>query len=71
MYLARVEFKIEEKSKYEKGYFIGKWENTKEEGSFLDLKFQSLPRDKNGFQVWDSRLDTDNLLEIRLQSGGN
>lgn len=66
MYLARVEFKREEKSRYEKGYYIGKRENTKEEGTYLDEKFQALPRDEKGFQVWDSRLDIDNLLELRL-----
>ena len=66
MYLARVEFKREENSKFEKGYYIGKWENTKEEGTYLDSKFQALPRDEKGYQVWCSRLDMDNLLELRL-----
>ncbi len=66
MYLARVEFKREENSKFEKGYYIGKWENTKEEGTYLDSKFQALPRDGKGYQVWYSRLDMDNLLELRL-----
>lgn len=66
MYLARVEFKREENSKFEKGYYIGKWENTKEEGTYLDSKFQALPRDEKGYQVWYSRLDMDNLLELRL-----
>lgn len=66
MYLARVEFKREENSKFEKGYYIGKWENTKEEGTYLDSKFQALPRDEEGYQVWASWLDMDDLLELRL-----
>lgn len=67
MYVARMEFKRTEDSKLEKGYFIGHNENPDlYRGCYLDENFQPLPRDEKGYQVWDSKFDTDNALEIRI-----
>jgi hypothetical protein len=66
MYLAKVVFKREANSLTEKGYYIGEHESSKDKGTYLDTNFQALPRDEKGFQVWDSNIDLNDMLELRL-----
>ncbi|VIG07421.1 Uncharacterised protein [Clostridioides difficile] len=63
LHLARIKFKRDEHSKVENGYMIG---NGFTKYCYLDKEFNPLLKDKDGFSLYDYRLDTANPLELKL-----
>ncbi|HBJ1650889.1 TPA: hypothetical protein LA460_000108 [Clostridium botulinum] len=64
MYIESIEFKREEKSNWEKGYYIGDTDNS-DKSIFLDLNYKPL---KN--QLWNYRTNLDDWLQVRIPLKG-
>ncbi|EQB4341597.1 TPA: hypothetical protein ACXDAZ_002672 [Clostridium botulinum] len=66
MYIEAIKFKREEKSEWEEGYYIGKYENCKD-SVILDKNYQAIEKDKNGLSsVWDYQSNLDNWIKLRI-----
>ncbi|CZT58067.1 hypothetical protein CDFC105_100922 [Clostridioides difficile] len=63
LYLARMQVKREENTKVESRYMIGDGFTN---SCFLDEDFNPLSKDKDGFSLYDYRLDFKNPLELKL-----
>lgn len=64
MYFESIQLKREKNSEWERGYYVGDTDNSKN-SVILDVKYQPLPRDEKGFQVYDYRIDTESWIQVR------
>lgn len=70
MFVQTVEFKREQSSEWERGFYIGRSDNDgKDKSIYLDNNYQPLPRDEKGCQIWNFRHDfnRDIILDIKIQ----
>lgn len=64
MFVESIEFKRRKESEWEKGYYIGKTDNS-EYSVILDREYKPLLRDEEGCYCWDYRVDTDSWIQFR------
>ncbi len=64
MYIESIRFKRKKDSEWEKGYYIGETDNC-ENSVILDEKYQPIPKDENGYRVWDYKTNMENWIHIR------
>ncbi len=64
MFIESIRFKRNEKSEWERGYYVGETDNC-ENSVILDSKYQPLEKDEEGYRVWDYHTDTINRIQLR------
>lgn len=64
MYIESIKFKREDKSEWERGYYVGETDNCKN-SVILDANYQPIERDNEGCGVWDYHTDTENWIQLR------
>jgi hypothetical protein len=66
MFLESIKFKREKDSEWERGYYIGKTDNS-EMSVILDRNYKPVPRDAKGCDCWDYITDTDKWMQFRCE----
>lgn len=64
MYVQSIKYQTTERGEWRRGYYIGDTDNSKN-STFLDENYQPLPKNEEGFQVWDYHTDVDNWIQFR------
>lgn len=65
MFVESIKIKRTKDSKWERGYYIGDTDNSKN-STFLDSNYQPILRDEMGvLQIWDYHIDVDNWIQFR------
>lgn len=65
MFVESIKIKRTKDSKWERGYYIGDTDNSKN-STFLDSNYQPILRDENGaLQIWDYKIDMENWIKFR------
>lgn len=68
MYLEAINFKRTKESSYEQGFYIGRYEcDDLEHSIFLDKNYQELPRDGQGYQVYNFKKDYEKDIRINIR----
>ena len=64
MFVESIKYQEKEHGEWKRGYYIGDMDNSKN-STFLDEKYQPLPKNEEGFQVWNYHTDVDNWVQFR------
>lgn len=64
MFVESIRFQREKNGKWERGYYVGETDNC-EHSVILDSNYQPLPKDENGYEVWNYHTDTTNWIQFR------
>lgn len=67
MYLSSIQFKRTENSEWEKGFYVGAYENS-EKSVILDSNFKPVTPDKDGCSVWDYTKDVSTGIVFQCNS---
>ncbi|GAA0083337.1 hypothetical protein [Clostridium sp. CTA-6] len=65
MYIETIKFKREEKSEWEEGYYIDKYENCND-SIILDKNYQPIGKDEKGCSVWNYQSNLDNRIQFNI-----
>lgn len=69
MYIERIKYQEKKGSEWKDGFYIGEYEyyESCEKSTVLDKNYQPLPKDENGYQVWDLRPNYDKKIVVFIE----